>query len=233
LKAILNVALDWGHLSKLPKFRRLKEFDQIGTVITPEHFQLVYESCKVTTKPMGLQCPPADWWRALLVFAITTGWRIDEILSFRREDMNVETGEILTRASDNKGGRDDLDFLPEASCSHIRQILGFSPLVFEWPHHRRTLDTQFHGIQQVAGIHLPCRDPRLHECTDACYLYGFHSLRRGYATLNLDRMSAPVLQKKMRHKSFKTTLRYIELANKMQKAVEDVYVPDFLDRKAN
>jgi hypothetical protein len=37
-----------------------------------------------------------------------------------------------------------------------------------------------------------------------------------------------VLQKKMRHMSFTTTLRYIELADKMKKTTEAVYVPDFL-----
>ncbi len=41
-------------------------------------------------------------------------------------------------------------------------------------------------------------------------------------------MSASVLQKKMRHRSFKTTQRYIELAEKMQTAAEVVYVPEFL-----
>jgi hypothetical protein len=35
----------------------------------------------------------------------------------------------------------------------------------------------------------------------------------------------------MRHKSFQTTLRYIELADKMKKATEQVYVPDFLKKR--
>ena len=100
-------------------------------------------------------------------------------------------------------------------------------MVFFWPHHERTLWVEFARIQQAAGINLPCRDARGHECTDACHAYGFHALRRAYATLNADTMSA-VLQKKMRHRSFTTTQRYIALADKMKGAAEKVFVPKFL-----
>ena len=126
----------------------------------------------------------------MLVFAMTTGWRIEEILSFRREDLSLKTGRILTRASDNKGGRDEVDYLTDVAIDHLHRIVGFGPLVFPWPHHRGTLTTQFARIQEAAGIYLVCRNPNEHECTDACHRYGFHSLRRGYATMNAERLPA-------------------------------------------
>jgi hypothetical protein len=110
----------------------------------------------------------------------------------------------------------------------IKGIVGFGALVFEWPHDRKKLWGHFHDIQKAAGIKLVCPDAGRHECTDSCQYYGFHALRRDYTTLNADSLLAAVLQHKMRHKSFTTTLRYIGLADKMKAAADKVYVPEFL-----
>lgn len=234
LKSVLRIAHDWGYLPKVPKFRKVREAEEIGLVVTPEHFEAMYQVCEVATMPERLPRDPKEWWQALLVFALTTGWRIEEILSFRRTDLDLETGKIVTRAKSNKGKRDDIDHLPEVTVTHVRPIVSLSPFVFAWPHDQTTLYTQFHLIQVAAEIHLECAKADEHECTDACHWYGFHALRRAYATLNVDNMPAPMLQKKMRHKSFQTTLRYIKLADKMKKTTEQVYVPEFLQqRKAN
>jgi integrase len=85
----------------------------------------------------------------------------------------------------------------------------------------------------ASRIDVVYRDADEYMCTHACHVYGFHALRRGYATLNVERMPAPVLQRKMRHRSFQTTLGYISLADKMKAATDAVYVPEFLKTKAS
>ncbi len=230
LKAALRVAHDWGYLAVVPKLRRIREEQRIGAVITPKDLEAIYGACDVAEKPAGLPCTPAEWWRALLVFAITTGWRIQEILLFRREDLDFDSGAIITRAADNKAARDDVDYVPSAVLPLLRKIVGFGGMVFSWPHDERTLRIEFHRIQEAAGIHRACPDAGRHECTAACHVYGFHALRRGYATLNADHMPAAVLQRKMRHKSFTTTLRYIGLADKLRKVADKVYVPSFVPK---
>ena len=139
----------------------------------------------------------------MLVFALTTGWRIDEILSLRRDDLDLETGAILTRAGDNKGKRDDRDYLTTTALEHM---CGCSPVSSALSSIGPTTGEPSTPSSIVSrglrGSTCPARDADKHECTDACHRYGFHSFRRGYATLNADSMSAPVLQKKMRHRTF-------------------------------
>lgn len=83
---------------------------------------------------------------------------------------------------------------------------------------------EFARVQDAAGIDLPC--PEKHEHTDACHRYGFRDLRRAFATMNADRLSGDALQALMRHKSYTTTQRYINMARQLDQSVKVLYVPD-------
>ena len=113
---------------------------------------------------------------------------------------------------------------------HLKKLAGFDPFVFAWNHNRRTLHSELHRIQRAAGIHLHCRG--VHEHTPACHLYGFHDLRRAFATMNAGKLSPDALQALMRHKSDQTTQVYINMARQMDAAVASLHVPDVLKGKA-
>jgi integrase len=197
----------------------VKEPRKLVRYVTPEHFAQIYESCHVATKPAGYPFSPEDWWQALLVFVYMTGWRIGEPLALRREDLDLDHGTAVTRAEDNKGGRDELVPLHPVVIDHLRRINCFEPVVFPWPHHERTLWLEFGKIQDAAGLPLESH-------------YGFHDIRRSFATLNHEQLSADVLQRLMRHKSYSTTQRYVNMARSVTASVERLHVPDFL-RRAN
>jgi integrase len=231
IKAALAVAFEWGYLSAVPKFRMEKALRKLPRYVTGEHFAAIYaQGCEAARMPEGMPYPPSDWWRALLAMAYMTGWRIGDILAQRRDQLDLETGRAVSLAEDNKGKRDELVTLHPSVVEHLRRLAGFGPVVFPWNHNRRTLDEEFLRIQQAAGVRLPC--PKTHKHTDHCHAYGFHDLRRAFATMNADKLSPDALQSLMRHKSYTTTQLYINLARQMDKAVEALHVPDVLTRGA-
>jgi integrase len=155
----------------------------------------------------------------------TTGWRIGDMLALRRDRLDLENGTAISLAEDNKGKRDELVKLHPVVVEHLRRIEGaFRPVVFPWNHNERTLYTEFAKVQEAAGIHLPCDTE--HKHTRFCHVYGFHDLRRAFATMNADKLTADALQSLMRHKSYQTMQKYINMARQMDAAVAALHVPE-------
>ncbi|MGA2035799.1 MAG: site-specific integrase [Thermoguttaceae bacterium] len=233
LRAVLRVAHEWGYLPTIPKVRMVKEPEKLIQYVTPEHFAAMYAACDAAERPGSEVYTPADWWRALLVFMYMTGWRISEPLALRWEDVSLDKAEAITWHEDNKGKRDERVPLHPIVVEHLRKLVDFGPVVFPWPHHERTLWVEFARIQQAAKneageriINLPCHEK--HEHTDSCHLYGFHDFRRAFASMNAQRLTGDALQSLMRHKSYLTTKKYINMARQLDGAVEQLHVPDFL-----
>jgi integrase len=99
-------------------------------------------------------------------------------------------------------------------------------LAFPWNHNVRTLYYDFTRIQEAAKIKLPCDAD--HQHTRACRVYGFHDLRRAFATMNADKLTPDALQALMRHKSYQTTQKYINMARQMDAAVASLHVLEVL-----
>jgi integrase len=227
LRAALRVAVDWDYLEALPRFKMAREAQKLPTYVTGDDFALLYVGCENAQLPADVpNVSPSDWWRALLVTGYMTGWRVNEILSLRRTDLDFENGTAITRAEDNKGRRDERVVLHPVVLEHLKKLAGFDPLLFPWRNHQRMLWTEFARIQEAAGIHLPCEDD--HQHTRYCHVYGFHDLRRAFATMNADKLTADALQALMRHKSYLTTQKYINMARQMDTAVAALHVPEVL-----
>jgi integrase len=226
LRAAFGVAIEWDYVADLPRFRMEKVPKKLPTYITGEHFAAIYAACEGAKFPIGLPYAAGDWWRALLVAAYMTGWRISELLSLRREDVDLDAASAITRAEDNKGKRDDLVRLHGVVVDHLRKLSSFQPMVFAWPHNKTTLYKEFTRIQEEAKIHLVCPDH--HQHTRYCHVYGFHDFRRAFATMNADKLTPDALQALMRHKSYSTTQRYIAIARQMDAAVAGLHVPEVL-----
>jgi integrase len=69
---------------------------------------------------------------------------------------------------------------------------------------------------------------RKRHTTDACHLYGFHDIRRAFATENAEKLSAGELQALMRRKSYTTTQGHINTAKRLNRTAEKLHVPAVL-----
>jgi integrase len=226
LRAVLGVAQEWGYLPAVPRFRMEKQTKKLPTYIPADHFAAIYKACDQAKRPAGQPYPAADWWRALMVMGYMTGWRISELLALRRDDLDLEAGTAITRGEDNKGKRDERVKLHAVVLDHLKKLAAFTAVVFPWDHNKTTLYKEFIAIQKAAGIKLRCSQS--HQHTDACHAYGFHDLRRAFATMNADKLTPDALQALMRHKSYSTTQRYIAIARQMDEAVAGLHVPEVL-----
>ena len=230
LKAVFTIALDWGYIQKMPKFRMEKAVKELPNYVTAEHFTMMYEACNTATFPKNIpNINPAEWWRSLLAVAYMTGWRINEILTLRKDTVDLEAGVAILAGDETKGRRDERVNLNPVVIDHLKLVAGFSPVFFTWNNDKSLLYTEFGRIQRAAGIHLVCR--KKHNHTETCHVYGFHDLRRAFATMNADKVTTEQLQALMRHQSYQTTQGYINYAKDMKKAVEGLYTPDVLKKK--
>lgn len=57
---------------------------------------------------------------------------------------------------------------------------------------------------------------------------GFHDFRRAFASVNVPRLKPETLQKLMRHRSYVTTLGYINLASQPDDAITSMPLPKVL-----
>lgn len=203
----------------------VKEPGKLVQYVTTDHFGAIYKACDVASRPATGHYTATDWWRGLLTFACMTGWRIREILALRWDDISLEGGYAITWHDDNKGKRDERVPLHPVVVEHLRKIVDFGTLVFPWPRSDTTVWADFRAIQKAAGIALTCLEK--HEHTETCSYYGFHDLRRGFATENAEPLGM-TLQAFMRHKSYTTIQRYINMARQLQQTAEKLHVPECL-----
>ncbi|MBL8796187.1 MAG: tyrosine-type recombinase/integrase [Planctomycetia bacterium] len=229
LRAALRKAKRWGYVVEVPAFDMEREPGKLPTYTTPEDFAKIYEACGHATRPAGMPYPAVEWWRALIVTAYMTGWRIGSLLALRRDDVDLDKATAITWHKDNKGKRDQKVTLHPVVVEHLKRLPSFEVFIFSWDGDKNDLYDEFTRIQQKAGVHLPCHGE--HEHTPACHVYGFHDLRRAFATMNADQLTPDALQALMQHRSYSTTQRYINLARQMDEAVKVLHVPDVLKAK--
>jgi hypothetical protein len=91
-----------------------------------------------------------------------------------------------------------------------------------WNRNKRDLWPEFQVIQEAAKLADGSPMPKGGKFGR---WYGFHDLRRGFATINAATMSQFEIQGLMQHKSLETTRQYVNMAEQYAEPVKNLYVP--------
>lgn len=226
LRSALRLAKEWKYLDDVPRMPFLKVPERIESYVSLVELAKLYEHAEAASRPIAAHIPTAVWWRAFLVTLYMTGWRFREVLSLRWSNIDLEAGTAFSPAEEQKGRRDSLIPLHPLIVEHLGEMRSFGEKVF--PNQdadgrgvsRRQLYHQFHRIQEAAGV--ARRDGGF---------YGFHDLRRGFATENAGSMNLFELQRLMKHRSLETTKKYAMMAERLREPVGALKVPE-LRKKA-
>jgi integrase len=112
--------------------------------VIPEHFAAMLAAAEQMAVPDIPNVTPAEYWRAVISFAFVTGWRINEVLNIRRDDVNFGTGQVIARWDDSKDKRDELIYVPDSLLDLLRNAWkNFADRPLEWTKSRRTLYVPF------------------------------------------------------------------------------------------
>lgn len=217
LRSMLRKAKRWKHIDSAPEIDFPKIPVKIKSYVSSDEFSRIYSQCDGARLPDIKNVSPGDWWRGFLTVCFLTGWRLSQILAIKWDHIDLDELTILSPNDANKGRRDVFLPLHPVIAEHLKPLkASFDEFVFPINRSQRRLYYQFHELQEAAEIKPKHKDS----------YYGFHDLRRGFATANADTMDLLQLQELMQHKSLKTTQIYVSMAKRLNQPVANLLVPE-------
>jgi len=202
LRHMYNKAIEWNLISTNPaaKIKPYPEKARSLEVLSDEDFNKLYDAASEFLKP-------------ILMVAVHTGMRRNEILNLKHSDVNMEQGYILIRETKNK------EIRTVSISTELKEVLKSiyengdpEKDVYMFPGKNglpvKSIKSSFRGALKRSGInHIR-----------------FHDLRHCFgSTLSTEGVELPVIGKLMGHKNISTTMRYLHPSPQHEKdAVEKI-----------
>ncbi len=201
LRHMYNKAIEWNLVSSNPaaKIKPYKEKAKPLAVLTEDEFENLYDAA-------------SDFLKPILMVAVHTGMRRNEILNLKRSDVNMQQGYVLVRETKNNEIRsvslsEELRNELKPICDKINDENAY---VFPGKDGKpvKSIKSSFRGALKRSGInHIR-----------------FHDLRHCFGSkLATEGVELPVIKKLMGHKDLSTTMRYLHPSPQHEKdAVEKI-----------
>ena len=204
-----------GLLNSVPWVKPMKEMTRRPRTVSPSDFALLYEEVARASVPRIDEINSADWWRALLVTALTTGFRREALFSLRWDHVDLVDQVIRVNAEFDKCGTEREKPLHKICVDHLLRIRRpAGGLVFAWPFCSRTFYRHWHCLQDDAGIE---QHFKLHELKKTC---GTVFARTSG--------SAWVVKEMLDHSSIHTSRFYVDSCDGLREAVDAFPISDFV-----
>ncbi|MEX0938548.1 MAG: tyrosine-type recombinase/integrase [Pirellulales bacterium] len=114
-----------------PDVQRLKEPKRRPRALTNDEVSKLLWSVSKERRNMD-GTPAADWWRALILVLVDSGWRVGAALSLRWEHVDFAAGLAEVKAEHQKHGADDIKRLHPETLTALRKVKQAHPEVFGW-----------------------------------------------------------------------------------------------------
>lgn len=211
-------------IKKAPYIKPPREEVRVPRIAPLQHLEQVYLATAGADVPWVPGIKPPQWWRALLVVTLYTGFRRRTLFSLRMTDIRWDDQCIIVGPGQMKRGVGNLVPLNRVALEHLMAIRTDRELVFPWANQDgivrpwnanqlRRFCEAFKKLQTAAG--LPASDH-----------FGLHAIRKTHGTLMWD-LSPEAAQLSLGHSTSQTTTKhYVAGMGIVRKAIEGLPTPD-------
>ncbi|GAB4135583.1 MAG: hypothetical protein Tsb009_01960 [Planctomycetaceae bacterium] len=109
-----------GIIDRVPYMKPLKVSRKLPRRVSLDELSKFYIACNIARSPKMADCPPAEFWRALIVLAYFTGLRKGDLFQLRWSDFNLRDKEIHFTAE--KTGKEAIYPLHDVAIEHVQRI---------------------------------------------------------------------------------------------------------------
>jgi len=178
-----------------------------------------YRAAAYAAEPAGYPFRPAAWWRALIVAALTLGFRRGALLSLRWEWIDVARQSVRLPAEYDKCLCEREKPINAVALRHLLAIrTGTGPLVFPWPLSSRAIDRHFRRFQQIGDVAAPIT---------------LHALKRACGTLYAQSGNPWIVQQMLDHASINTSKHYVNASASLKAAADALPLPAAFSEEVN
>lgn len=176
------------HKNPCERIKPIKYVDEVKEAFSPTEIDRLRFACKTVKQ------------RAIIEVLLSSGLRVEELVSLELRDVNLET--LAVHVRNGKGGKDRITYINDVATMHLKKYLGSrsedGPFVFYSRNHQQYDTGGIRKLVRTLGEQAVVEN--VHP----------HRFRRTFATGLANRgMSIQEIQRLLGHSNVNTTLEYV------------------------